>query len=405
MKNDESLYSSYKEALEELKSKSSFREIKDIKQDGKYIILNNASAGLKTGCAFMSKKLLNFSSNDYLGISSNNTLRNDFLQEYLKSGSKISNPSARLLCGTDSIYKELEEFLAKIFNKERALIFNSGYHGNVGVYSSLLSADDVVFVDRLNHASIIDGIRLSKAKIIPYAHLDYEDLKQKLIKYRRSYKKAIISSESLFSMDGDIADINKLADLKEEFNALLIIDEAHSFGVYGGGIGICKEQNALDRVDLLLATFGKAVGSYGAFVAGNEILIDYLINFARSFIFSTTLPEISVAFSYYALKNIILKDNMLQDKLFNLSSYLRKNLKTFDIMGESYIAPVLIGENSNAVRLSNLLIENGFYILPIRYPTVAKNTARLRISLNSGFETADIKSLVDFLNIAPSQAI
>lgn len=405
MKNDESLYSSYKEALEELKSKSSFREIKDIKQDGKYIILNNALTGLKTGCACMSKKLLNFSSNDYLGISSNNTLRNDFLQEYLKSGGKISNPSARLLCGTDSIYKELEEFLAKIFNKERALIFNSGYHGNVGVYSSLLSADDIVFVDRLNHASIIDGIRLSKAKIIPYAHLNYEDLKQKLIKYRRSYKKAIISSESLFSMDGDIADINKLADLKEEFNALLIIDEAHSFGVYGGGIGICKEQNALDRVDLLLATFGKAVGSYGAFVAGNEILIDYLINFARSFIFSTTLPEISVAFSYYALKNLILKDNILQDKLFNLSSYFRKNLKTFDIMGESYIVPVLIGENSNAVGISNLLIENGFYILPIRYPTVAKNTARLRISLNSGFETADIKSLVDFLNTIPSQAI
>lgn len=405
MKNDESLYSSYKEALEELKSKSSFREIKDIKQDGKYIILNNASAGLKTGCACMSKKLLNFSSNDYLGISSNNTLRNDFLQEYLKSGGKISNPSARLLCGTDSIYKELEEFLAKIFNKERALIFNSGYHGNVGVYSSLLSADDIVFVDRLNHASIIDGIRLSKAKIIPYAHLDYEDLKQKLIKYRRSYKKAIISSESLFSMDGDIADINKLADLKEEFNALLIIDEAHSFGVYGDGIGICKEQNALHKVDLILATFGKAVGSYGAFVAGNEVLTDYLINFARSFIFSTTLPEISVAFSYYALKNLILKDNILQDKLFNLNSYLRNNLKTFDIMGESYIVPVLIGENSNAVGLSNLLIENGFYILPIRYPTVAKNTARLRISLNSGFETADIKSLVDFLNTIPSQAI
>ena len=206
-------------------------------------------------------------------------------------------------------------------------------------------------------------------------------------------------------MDGDIADINKLADLKEEFNALLIIDEAHSFGVYGGGIGICKEQNALDRVDLLLATFGKAVGSYGAFVAGNEILIDYLINFARSFIFSTTLPEISVAFSYYALKNLILKDNILQDKLFNLNSYLRNNLKTFDIMGESYIVSVLIGENSNAVGLSNLLIENGFYILPIRYPTVAKNTARLRISLNSGFETADIKSLVDFLNTIPSQAI
>ena len=404
MKNDESLYSSYKEALEELKSKSSFREIKDIKQDGKYIILNRASNDSEIRKTFCNR-LLNFSSNDYLGISSNFALRDEFLKEYIESGNKISIPSARLLCGTDSIFRELEQFLAKIFNKERALLFNSGYHGNVGIYSSLLGNDDVVFVDKLNHASIIDGIRLSKAKIIPYAHLDYEDLRYKLAKYRNSYKKAIISSESLFSMDGDIADINKLADLKEEFNTLLIIDEAHSFGVYGDGIGICKEQNTLGRVDLLLATFGKAVGSYGAFVAGNEILIDYLINFARSFIFSTTLPEISVAFSYYALKNLILKDNILQDKLFNLNSYLRNNLKTFDIMGESYIVPVLIGENSNAVGLSNLLIENGFYILPIRYPTVAKNTARLRISLNSGFETADIKSLVDFLNTIPSQAI
>lgn len=401
MKSSGECFAFYSNALNELKNNSSFRQIRDIKQDGKYIILNETQNN-----SFQTpKKLLNFSSNDYLGISSDTVLRNSFLKEYLSSGAKISNPSARLLCGTNSVYKELEEFLSKVFNKERALIFNSGYHGNVGVYSSLLNSDDVVFVDKLNHASIIDGIRLSKAQIIPYKHLDYEDLRAKLAKYRGKYKKAIISSESLFSMDGDIADINKLADLKEEFNALLIIDEAHSFGVYGGGIGICKEQNALDRVDLLLATFGKAVGSYGAFVAGNEILIDYLINFARSFIFSTTLPEISVAFSYYALKNLILKDNILQDKLFNLNSYLRNNLKTFDIMGESYIVSVLIGENSNAVGLSNLLIENGFYILPIRYPTVAKNTARLRISLNSGFETADIKSLVDFLNTIPSQAI
>ncbi len=385
------LYAPYIEALEELKLNSSFREIKDIKQDSKYIILKNS----KSHCA---KRLLNFSSNDYLGISNINTLKEEFLKEYLKSGNKISNPSARLLCGTNSIYIKMEEFLAKLLNKERALIFNSGYHGNVGIYSSLIGPDDAVFIDRLNHASIIDGIRLSGAKIIPYKHLDYEDLKQKLTKYRKKYKKAVISSESLFSMDGDIADINKLADLKEEFDSLLIIDEAHSFGVYGEGCGICKEQNALNRVDLILATFGKAIGSYGAFATGSGVLIDYLINFARSFIFSTTLPEISVAFSYYALQERILKDNSLQNKLFNLNKYLRKNLKTFNIMGESYIAPVLIGENARTVEISDYLIKNGFYILPIRYPTVAKNTARLRISLNAGLEISDIKALTDCLN-------
>lgn len=393
MKNSGNCLEFYSYSLEELKKNFSFRQIKDIKQDGKYIILNES----QKGTVVAPKKLLNFSSNDYLGISSDANLRNNFLKEYLSSGKKISTPSARLLCGTDSIYKEFEDFLAKIFNKEKALIFNSGYHGNVGVYSSLVNSDDVVFVDKLNHASIIDGIRLSRAQIVPYKHLDYDDLRAKLIKYRKNYKKAIISSESLFSMDGDIADIKKLADLKEEFNTLLIIDEAHSFGVYGNGIGICKEQNALSKVDLILATFGKAVGSYGAFVVGSEILIDYLVNFARSFIFSTTLPEISVAFSYYVLCERILNDNALQRKLFSLNEQLRNKLKNYEILGESYILPVILRENERAVQCSNKLIENGFYILPIRYPTVAKNTARLRISLNAGMDLNDINMLFECL--------
>lgn len=394
MKNSTKCFAFYENVLEELKKNSSFRQIKDIKQDGKYIILNDSQDNGNSN----PKRLLNFSSNDYLGISVDVSLRTLFSKEYLSFGAKISNPSARLLCGTNSVYKEMEEYLAKLFNKERALIFNSGYHGNVGVYSSLVNSDDVVFVDKLNHASIIDGIRLSGAKIIPYKHLDYEDLHTKLIKYRKSFKKAIISSESLFSMDGDTADINKLADLKEEFGALLIIDEAHSFGVYGSGTGVSSEQGALSRVDLVLATFGKAIGSYGAFVAGSEVLIDYLINFARSFIFSTTLPEISIAFSLFALKRRILKDNTLQKKLFLLSSEFKNRVKRYEILGESYIAPVILGENEKAVRASETLIKNGFYVLPIRYPTVSKNTARLRISLNSAMEIEDIKSLADCLN-------
>jgi len=377
----------YAEELKGLKEASALREVRDIKQDGKYIILNG-------------KRLLNFSSNDYLGISSDKNLRDDFLLKYLKSGLKISNPSARLLCGTDSIYVELEEYLAKIFNKEKSLLFNSGYHGNVGIYSSLINQDDVVFVDKLNHASIIDGIRLSRAKIIPYKHLDYEDLALKLQKYRHNFKKAVISSESLFSMDGDIADIKKLSELKRKFNSLLIIDEAHSFGVYGGGKGICASQNMLnnaDDVDLILATFGKAIGSYGAFAVGSGVLIDYLINRARSFIFSTSLPEISVAFSLYILKNVIFKNNLLQNKLFSSAALFKQNLQNFNIPGESYIAPVILGENDKAVRFSNKLIENGFYILPVRYPTVAKNSARLRISLNGAMNEDDILSLSNAL--------
>lgn len=374
----------YKEELKRLKETSNFRALKDIKQEGKFILLDN-------------KKLLNFSSNDYLGISSDAALRREFLHEFLSAGEKISTPSARLLTGTDSIYKETEEFLASLLNKERALLFNSGYHGNVGVYSALLGPEDVVFVDKLNHASIIDGIRLSKAKIIPYKHLDYGDLRHKLELYRSKFKKAIISTETLFSMDGDLCNLNELYDLKREFNALLIVDEAHSFGVYGSGRGVAFEQGALDKVDLLLATFGKALGSYGAFVAGSGVLIDYLINFARSFIFSTTLPLISIRFANYVLKNRILNSNVLQNKLFHLSKLFRTKLEV-PLSGESFIVPVILGENERAVNFSNSLIEKGFYVLPIRYPTVAKNTARLRISINSSLEEEDAISLAEAIN-------
>ena len=148
----------------------------------------------------------------------------------------------------------------------------------------------------------------------------------------------------------------------------------------------------------ILATFGKAIGSYGAFVVGSRVLIDYLVNFARSFIFSTTLPEISVAFSYYALRERILKDDTLQKKLFLLNDTLRSSVQKYEILGESYIAPVVLGENKKAVEASKMLIENGFYILPVRYPTVAKNTARLRISLNSSMDVEDVKRLADCIN-------
>ncbi len=370
----------YKNDLEKLSENFSLRTIKNIVQDGKYIIYKN-------------KKLLNLSSNDYLGISTDKNIQDDFLSKYK---GKIQNPSARLLTGTNKIFNELEDFISDFLNKEKTLLFNSGYHANVGTYSALLNKDDVVFVDKLNHASIIDGIRLSGAKLIPFEHTNYEDLEEKLKKYRNKFQNSIISSESLFSMDGDFGDIQKLCALKEKYNSILIIDEAHSFGVYGGGKGYCAKANALENVDLIIGTFGKAIASFGAFASGNKILIDYLVNRARSFIFSTALPEISVSYSKYILQNHIIKGT-LQSELFQITDFAKEKFKNLNTLGNSYIIPVIKGENQAAQKLSDELIQNGFFVLPIRYPTVKKGQARIRISLNPKVTKEEINRLYEII--------
>lgn len=374
----------YKEKLDKLKQTSNLRTVKNIVQDGKYVIFEN-------------KKLLNLSSNDYLSISIDNNIKDNFLSSYK---GKIQNPSARLLSGSNKIYNELEEKLKTILNKESSLLFNSGYHANVGIYSSLLNKDDVVFIDKLNHASIIDGIKLSGAKLIPFNHLDYQNLEEKLVKYRKNYKNSIISTETLFSMDGDFSDIKKLVELKNKYNSFLIADEAHTFGVYGKGRGYVFESNLINEVDLIMGTFGKAIGSYGAFAAGNKILIDYLINYARSFIFSTALPEISVQFTNYVIDNYILDKDKLQNKLFDITNYTHQKFKNLNILGTSYIIPVLTKDSKLALELSNKLIKEGFYILPIRYPTVKKGLERIRISLNPSITKDEIDKLYSIINEA-----
>ncbi len=366
----------YQNRLISLKKDKNERTIKDIIQKGKFVIYDN-------------KTLLNLSSNDYLGLSTDSSVKDNFLSSYK---GKIQNPSSRLLSGSNRAYIELEHLICDILKVESALLFNSGYHANVGIYSALLNKGDIVFIDKLNHASIIDGIKLSGAKIIPFSHLDYEDLENKLITYRKKGINSIISSESLFSMDGDFADINKLIELKEKYNSILVIDEAHSFGVYGKGLGYVSQTSNTSSVDLIMGTFGKAIASYGAFVAGKKVLIDNLINFARPFIFSTSLPEISVAFSTYIIKNYILK-NELQPKLFSITKYLHNLFYDLNTLGNSYIVPIIKGENKNAILASDYLINEGFYVLPVRYPTVKKNQARIRLSINPSITTDEIDKL------------
>ena len=378
----------YEQILNSLKEHSHFRNIKNFEgKDEKYIYFNG-------------KKLLNLSSNNYLGFADNKEITKEFLEQ---AGCEYSfgSASARLLTGTLPVYSELENLLAKLFNKEKVLIFNSGYHANVGINSSLAGKGDVIFSDKLNHASIIDGMKLSDAKFFRYPHNDMSALEKLLLRERNNFKNAVIVTESVFSMDGDIADLAKIVGLKEKFDCLLVVDEAHAFGVFGKtGLGVSETLGITDKIDLIVGTFGKAIGSMGAFVAGNSVLIDYLTNKARSFIFSTALPPISVAFTKWIIET---KLPTTYEKRMQMLAIGKKMCSTFtpnplhqgarELYG-SHIIPIVIGGNKETVDTCEILYQNGYFTLPIRPPTVPEGTSRLRLSLTTEITEQEIQNAI-----------
>lgn len=381
------MFERYNKELQELKDNFCNRKLISLKKSGKYIFEDN-------------KKYLNLSSNDYLGIAEDRKILKNFLKI---ADFSMGSASSRLLTGSSYVYAKLECLLAALYRKDKALIFNSGYHANTGIMSALLSKKDAVFCDKLNHASILDGIKLSEAKMFRYKHLDYEHLEELLQKNRNEYDTAIIVTESLFSMDGDVADLNKLVELKKKYNAILVVDEAHAFGVYGNrGLGLAEVQGCIDDIDILIATFGKAIGSMGAFCTGHDVLINYLINKCRPLIFSTAIPEINIAFSYYVITEVIPNLRNERQELLKTSDKLREKLFSLGLktMGSSHIVPVILGENKIAVEASKELINNGYYLLPIRHPTVAQNTARVRISLRADISYGEIEKIPDLINKA-----
>lgn len=366
------MYDDYKRILEELKSHSHFRNLKNFeKKDEKYIY-------------YKGKKLLNLSSNNYLNIADNQAITQEFLDNV---GNKYSfgSASARLLTGTLPVYQELEELLSSLYGKESALLYNSGYHANVGISSALNQKGDVVFSDKLNHASIIDGMRLSDGKFFRFLHNDMHALEKLLERERKNFNNAFIITESVFSMDGDIEDLKKIVELKKKYNCIMIIDEAHAFGVFGeNGLGVAEELGIIDDVDLLVGTFGKAIGSMGAFVTGSKTMIDFLINKSRSFIFSTALPPINIAFSKWIIETQISKTAQKRKNMLNLA-------KKFG--SQSHIIPVVIGENKDTVDLCEVLFHNGYFTLPIRPPTVPVGTSRLRLSLTADIREEELQTL------------
>ena len=374
----------FKQQLEQLSAQNQYRSIPDLVHQGRYIMRQNC-------------KMLNMSSNDYLGLASNENLRQSFLQQYGDNFPSFTSSSSRLLTGNFPVYTDLEQLIAQRFQRESALLFNSGYHANLGILPALTTTKSLILADKLVHASMIDGIRLSQCEFFRYRHNDYEHLKSLLEKNSGKFDRTFIVTESVFSMDGDVADLNYLAQLKKQFpNTYLYVDEAHAIGVYGkNGLGIAERANAIADIDLLVGTFGKALASMGAYVVCDKILKECLINQMRPLIFSTALPPFNVAWTHFIFERL-LQFSKERTHLEQLSAFLRQEVehRTQIMPSQTCIVPYILGENEATLAKAKDLQEQGYYCLPIRPPTVPKGTSRIRLSLTADMTMDEVKQFV-----------
>ena len=374
----------FKQQLEQLSAKNQYRSIPDLVHQGRYITREN-------------RKMLNMSSNDYLGLASNENLRQSFLQQYADNFPSFTSSSSRLLTGNFPVYTDLEQFIAQRFQRESALLFNSGYHANLGILPALTTTKSLILADKLVHASMIDGIRLSQCEFFRYRHNDYEHLKSLLEKNAGKFDRTFIVTESVFSMDGDVADLNYLAQLKTQFpNTYLYVDEAHAIGVYGkNGLGIAEQANVIADIDLLVGTFGKALASMGAYVVCDQILKECLINQMRPLIFSTALPPFNVAWTHFIFERLP-QFSKERTHLEQLSAFLRQEVehRTQIMPSQTCIVPYILGENDATLAKAKDLQEQGYYCLPIRPPTVPKGTSRIRLSLTADMTMDEVKQFV-----------
>lgn len=341
------------------------------------------------------KRYIDLSSNDYLGLSSHPYLKNIGMEAIKKFGSGVC--ASRLLSGEIELFGILEKRLADLKQKESALVFNSGYQANLGIISSLCGKGDIVFSDRLNHASIVDGILLSGAKLIRFNHNDAKHLEGLLKKYRTEFRTSLIITESVFSMDGDIAPIKLIVELKKKHNSMLMVDEAHATGVFGErGAGIVNAYKLNADVDIIMGTFGKALGSFGAYLACSKLIRDFFINTCRGLIYSTALPPAVIASNIAAI-DIMEREVFRRQVLLEKAEYLRKQLKArgFNVLGNSQIVPVVIGDGAKTVLISERLREKGYWALPIRPPTVPEGSSRIRFSLNYYHRKSMLKQLAE----------
>jgi 8-amino-7-oxononanoate synthase len=341
------------------------------------------------------ESLLDFSSNDYLGLSEHVELKNAAKKAIEKFGT--SSSASRLLSGDLNLHHDLEERIAIFKGKQSALVFNSGYQANLGIISSLCKTGDAVFCDRLSHASILDGILLSGAKLFRFRHNDIEHLEQLLRKSTGKFKYRLIITESIFSMDGDKSPLREIVDLKWKYGCEILVDEAHATGIFGpNGAGVVAEHGLTDGCELIMGTFSKALGGFGAYLACSKRMRDYLVNACRSFIYSTALPAGVIAANISAL-DIVEREPFRRETLLANAFYFRSKLQErgIEAKGQSQIVPLIIGDANTAVILSNNLEKKGYFVPAIRPPTVPSGESRLRFSVTYHHNRKTLQRLIE----------
>ena len=383
-----SLLDQYAEQLDHFKQQGNFRQFTANQQQGRWITIQDRS-------------MLNLASNDYLGLAADLNLREEFLDTLKIERALFSSSSSRLLTGNFAEYEQFENSLSKAFGRA-ALLFNSGYHMNIGILPALADSKTIILADKLVHASMIDGIRLSNAQYVRYRHNDLQHLEQLLQKCHQDeqIERVIVVTESIFSMDGDETDLAALAQLKQRYvKTMLYVDEAHAIGVRGEqGLGCAEQYGVLDQIDFLVGTFGKAIASIGGYIICDPIIRDYLINKMRPLIFSTALPPISMAWSDFIF-NKVLSMQQQRQHLAEISRYLQQAViaKGFSSPSSSHIIPIILGESQAAIEKARYVQQQGFYAMPVRPPTVPQNSSRLRISLTSLVRKNELEQLVECL--------
>jgi 8-amino-7-oxononanoate synthase len=378
-------------------------ELNKIAKNGLYRKLRRMESAASHRVIVEGREMLMFASNNYLGLADDPRLIRAACQAIETYGTGSSG--SRLTTGNTLLHEQLEEHLARFKGTESAIVFNTGYMANIAALTSLVGEGDVILSDALNHASIIDGCRLSRAKTVIYRHSDVEDLEKKL-KESAHFRQRLIVTDGVFSMDGNIALLPEIVALAEKYQALVMVDDAHATGVLGNnGAGTAEHFGLKDRIPVQLGTLSKALGSEGGYIAGKKVLVDFLLNRARPFIFSTALSPGVVASALQAL-DIVENEPERRWRLNHSSSYVRQELSRlgFHVLdGETPIIAVLIGEADTAVAFSKRLEDYGIFAPAIRPPTVPVGSSRIRITLMATHTDEDIELLIKSFRLSGTE--
>ena len=369
-------------------------EILSLKQDHLYRRLREVDTPQDPTVRVDGKEVLLFCSNNYLGLANDPRVKQaaiDCLESY-----GVSSAASRLISGNTPPHRELEERFARALSTEAALVYPTGYSANIGVIPTLVGSGDVIFSDRLNHRSLIDACRLSRATTIVYNHADTDDLGKKIGQNEVDGRRLIVT-DGVFSMDGDLAPLDRLAEISRNSQAILMVDDAHATGVFGkSGAGTPEHFNVQSEVDVVVTSASKGLGTFGGIVAGKRNLIDLLINRSPAFIFTSAIPPDICAATSAAL-DVLESEPSRREILLSNAAHVRASLTElgFDICGsESHIIPLLIGDPATTLEIADYLIDRGIFILGIRPPTVPNGMSRLRISLMSSHTDAHIEALL-----------